>query len=127
MSCARNITVPLYVRCGTTWDQSFLYRDKTTQTPIVIDDLKARGTITDDAGNVVLALSSTASPATLSIPTGEGRVKISVGSDVTPQLSPSNVRRELSLYIELYDDSVSPNAVTPFVQGSLVALPDRTP
>jgi len=127
MSCARNITVPLYVRCGTTWDQSFLYRDKTTQEPIVIDDLKARGTITDDAGNVVLALSSTASPATLSIPTGEGRVKISVGSDVTPQLSPSNVRRELNLYIELYDDSVSPNVVTPFVQGALVALPDRTP
>lgn len=126
MSCVRNITVPVYVRCGTTWQFSLLYRDKATQTPILIDDLKARGTVTDELGNVVLALSTESSPATLLIPTGEGRVKIVVGSNATPALSPSNVRRELSLYIELYDDS-TPSLVTPFVQGVLIALPDLTP
>lgn len=126
MSCARNITVPLYVRCGTTWELSLAYRDKATQTPIIIDDMKARGTVTDDAGNVVLALSTESSPATLQIPAGEGRVKIVVGSNATPALSPSNVRRELSLYIELYDSS-TPSLVTPFVQGVLIALPDMTP
>ena len=124
MSCARNISVPLYVRCGTTWDQSFLYRDKATQAPIIIDDLKARGTVTDEDGNVVLTLSS---PTTLIIPTGQGRVQISVGSDATQPLSPNNVRRELRVYIELYDDSVSPNIVTPFVEGVLIVLPDLTP
>jgi hypothetical protein len=126
MSCVRNITVPVYVRCGTTWQLSFLYRDKETQTPIVIDDLKARGTVTDEFGNVVLTLSTETTPATLLIPAGEGRVKIEVGSNATQALSPSNVRRELTLYIELYDGSTPP-LVTPFVQGVLIAQPDLTP
>lgn len=117
----------IYIRCGTTWDNvSFFERDQTTKAPVIIDGKKARGRIYDDTtGSTVLALSSV--DGTLVLPAGTGRVNPLVASTITPSLSPTNVRRDLKLYIELYDDSVSPEWVRSFVTRDIVALPDLTP
>lgn len=113
----------LFVRCGTTWTYTFLYRDKVTKAPIVIDDLQARGSVVDENGNVVMTLSNTQ----LAIPTGLGSVVLTVPSTTTQSLSPSNVRRtDLSLYIELFDTG-SPPVVTPFAPPfPIIVLPDLT-
>lgn len=116
-------TPVLFVRCGTTWTYTFLYRDKVTKAPIVIDDLQARGSVVDENGNVVMTLSNTQ----LAIPTGLGSVVLTVPSTATQSLSPSNVRRtDLSLYIELFDTG-SPPVVMPFAPPfPIIVLPDLT-
>ena len=112
----------LFVRCGTTWSYSFLYRDAVTQTLINIDDLQARGSVVDENENVVMALNSTH----LAIPTGLGQVVLTVPSTSTQSLSPNNQRRtDLSLYIELFDTG-SPPIVTPFAKFPIVVQPDLT-
>lgn len=124
MSCG---ITPIFIYCGATWnDVSFDYTDD-AGVIIPLTGLKARGTLTDSNGNVVLALSSIGSPATLIIDEAGGGVSPNVGSDSTQAISPTNARRELTLNLELYDDSVSPNIITPFGRYSIVAQPDSIP
>lgn len=113
---------PIYLRCGTTFVLDMSLEDAADNLTY-FDGLSARGTIVDLENAEVLALDS----SHFAITTGAtGGVLLTIDSDTTPSVSPQNERRDLMLYVELYDGSTPP-VITPYALVPIVAVPDLTP
>ena len=118
MSCCDD---PIYARCGTTFVLKMSLKSAATDTTY-FDGLNVRGSIVDCNNVEIMALDS----SELVITTGAaGNVTLMLSSTQTPNLSPDNTRRDLSLYVELFDAS-SPPVVTPYALVPIVVMPDLT-
>lgn len=54
----------------------------------------------------------------------DGRIELELTNAQTVVLNPNNIKQRVAYGIELYDDSVSPEVVTPFLQGFCTLLPE---
>jgi hypothetical protein len=124
MSCCDDAII---VRCGTTLSLRFRHRDKVTKEPIDFTGLQARGSVVDCNDRIVLALDSgyfEVQPTEDAV-VQTGLIVLTIPSDESQGLSPQNERRELTLYVEMFDGS-SPPVVTQAGSFPLVVQPDLT-
>jgi hypothetical protein len=103
---------------------------KQTGDPVDLTGLKVRAQIRTVAGEFGTTTSTTllldlpnGSGISISDPT-DGKITLTLTTAQTIALCPANVVTKVSYGIELYDDGVSPNIVTPFLQGFIKLRPE---
>lgn len=111
-------------------DFSLVFQKTADDVAVNLTGLKVRAQFRSTSGEDGL---STADTLVLELTDGDGieittpltgYITLSLTNADTVTLCPNNRRLDLVYGIELYDDSVSPEVVTPFLQGRVTVLPE---